>query len=204
MIFGTHPRLPVLFRQPEPPAKDRPGPAPVPSGFAPRLFEGFDAPARERAALDRGVDFSARSTSFFLEGRDFAPRFRFAPINARTLASSLRPSNADFSRPTRHACAVALVEHPIRQLTAKVRPFVRVDARQFLAATKRRDLHSPPVKWMPTIGDRRKTKTVCGMSVAGRGGRGTQRDARCADMWRATYPHICVGCGYVAACSRSA
>ena len=24
-----------------------------------------------------------------------------------------------------------------------------------------------------------------------------------ADMWRATYPHICVGCGYVTAWSRS-
>jgi hypothetical protein len=50
-------------------------------------------------------------------------------------------------------------------LTAKVRPFVRVNARQFLASTKRRDLHRPPVQWMPTIGDRRKTKTVCRMSV---------------------------------------
>jgi hypothetical protein len=73
--------------------------------------------------------------------------------------------DADLRLPKRHACAVAFVEHPIRQLTAKVRPFVRVDASQFLATPKRRDLQRPPVQRMPTIGDRRKTKTVCRMSV---------------------------------------
>ena len=73
--------------------------------------------------------------------------------------------NADLGRPERHAGTVALVEHPIRQLAAKVRPLVRVNARQFLATPKRRDLQHPPEQRMPTIGDRRKTKTVCRMSV---------------------------------------
>jgi hypothetical protein len=82
--------------------------------------------------------------------------------NAGKLVETL---DADLGLPERHARAVALVEHPIRQLAAKVRPFVRVDARQFLAAPKPRDLPRPPEQWMPTIGDRRKTKTVCRMSV---------------------------------------
>jgi hypothetical protein len=84
--------------------------------------------------------------------------------------------DADLGLPKRHACAVALIEHPIRQLAGKVRPFVRVDAGQFLAATKRRDLQRPPEQWMPTIGDRRKAKTVCRMSVVGPAGRGTRTD----------------------------
>jgi hypothetical protein len=54
--------------------------------------------------------------------------------NAGELTETL---NADLGRPKRHARAVALVEHPIRQLSAKVRPLVRVDARQVFAATKR-------------------------------------------------------------------
>jgi hypothetical protein len=45
--------------------------------------------------------------------------------------------DADLGLPKRHARAVALVKHPIRQFAAKVRPLVRVDARQFLAAAKR-------------------------------------------------------------------
>ncbi len=36
----------------------------------------------------------------------------------------------------RHARAVALVEHPIRQLAAKVGSFMRVNAHQFLAAAE--------------------------------------------------------------------
>jgi hypothetical protein len=82
--------------------------------------------------------------------------------NAGKLVETL---DADLGLPERHARAVALVEHPVRQLAAKVRPFVRVDARQFLAAPKRRDLQRPPEQRMPTIGDRRKAKTVCRMSV---------------------------------------
>jgi hypothetical protein len=45
--------------------------------------------------------------------------------------------NADLGQPERHAGAVAFVEHPGRQLTAKIRPLVRVDARQILAASER-------------------------------------------------------------------
>jgi hypothetical protein len=67
--------------------------------------------------------------------------------------------------PECHVRAVALVEHPIRQLATKVRPFVRVNARQFFATSKRRDLQHPSEQRMPTIGDRRNTKTVCRMSV---------------------------------------
>jgi len=73
----------------------------------------------------------------------------------------VEPLDADLGLPERHARAVALVEHPIWQLAAKVRPLIRVDARQFLAAAKRRNLQRPSEQWMPTIGDRRKTKTVC-------------------------------------------
>jgi hypothetical protein len=59
--------------------------------------------------------------------------------------------DADLGLPECHACAVAVVEHPIRQLPAKVRPLARVDACQFLAASKRRDLQSPSEQRMPTI-----------------------------------------------------
>jgi hypothetical protein len=46
----------------------------------------------------------------------------------------------DLGWPQRHAGAIALIEHPVRQLAANVRSFVCVYARQFLAAAKRRDL----------------------------------------------------------------
>lgn len=48
--------------------------------------------------------------------------------------------NADLGRSERHARAVAGVEHPVRELAAKIRPLVRIDARQCLAAAERRDL----------------------------------------------------------------
>jgi hypothetical protein len=54
--------------------------------------------------------------------------------NGREFVETL---NVDLGRPERHTHAVALVEHPIGQLAAKVRPLVRVDACQFLAATER-------------------------------------------------------------------
>jgi len=76
--------------------------------------------------------------------------------------------DADLGWAERHARAVALVKHPIRQLAAKVRPFIRVNARQFLATAKRRSLQRPPEQRVPAIGDRRKTKTVCRMSLIGR------------------------------------
>jgi len=42
--------------------------------------------------------------------------------------------DADLGRPKRHAGAVALVEHPVRQLAAEIRPLISVDALKFLAA----------------------------------------------------------------------
>ena len=156
--LGAHPRLPVLFRQPEPPAADRPGPPPNPSGVAPWLFEGVDAPARGRAALDRGAGFSARSTSFVLEGLDCAPRLRFALSNARTLANSLRPSmltsGAQASCPSSSSRRTSNSATRGKGQAARPR-----DARQFLAATKRRDLQRPSEQRMPTIGNRRQTET---------------------------------------------
>lgn len=54
--------------------------------------------------------------------------------NTRQLVETF---DADLGLPERHARAVALVKHPVRQLTAKVRPLIRVDARQLLAAAER-------------------------------------------------------------------
>jgi hypothetical protein len=65
----------------------------------------------------------------------------------------------------RHARAVALVKHPIRQLAAKVRPFIRVNARQFLATAKRRDLQRPPEQMGAS--DRRSSQNENGMQNVG-------------------------------------
>jgi hypothetical protein len=73
--------------------------------------------------------------------------------------------NADLRRPERHAGAVAFVKHPVRQLTAKVRPLIGVDASQILAAPEWRYLQRSPEQRVPTIRNRRKTKTVCRMSL---------------------------------------
>jgi hypothetical protein len=45
--------------------------------------------------------------------------------------------DADLRPPERHAGAVAFVKHPVRQFTAKIRPLIRVDACQILAASER-------------------------------------------------------------------
>ncbi len=52
--------------------------------------------------------------------------------------------DADLRQPQRHAGAIAFVEHPIGKLAAKIRPLVRVDAREVLAAPERRHLQRPP------------------------------------------------------------
>jgi hypothetical protein len=52
----------------------------------------FEVPAREPTELDFDAAFSALPFSFVFEERDRAPRFRFAPNDARTAASSFRPS----------------------------------------------------------------------------------------------------------------
>ena len=92
----------------------------------------------------------------------------------------VEPLNVDLRRAQRHAGAVALIEHPIRQLAAEIRPFIRIDARQLPAATKRRYPERPPEQRMPTIGDRRESKTICRMSLAGRADRET----------RTRHPHL--------------
>jgi hypothetical protein len=79
----------------------------------------------------------------------------------------VEPLDADLRRAQRHAGAIALIEHPIRQLAAEVRPFIRIDARQLLAAPERRYPECPAKQRMPTVGDRRESKTVCRMSLAG-------------------------------------
>jgi hypothetical protein len=81
--------------------------------------------------------------------------------NGRQLIETL---DADLGPPERHARAIAGVKHPVRELAAKIRSLVRIDARQRLAAAKRRDLQRSPEQWMPGVGNRRKTKTVCRMS----------------------------------------
>jgi hypothetical protein len=68
----------------------------------------------------------------------------------------VEPVDADLRQPERHADAVAFVEHPVRQLAAKIRPFVRVDARQRLAASEWRDLQRSTEQRMPTIGNGRE------------------------------------------------
>jgi hypothetical protein len=80
----------------------------------------------------------------------------------------VEPLDADLQRTQRHAGAIACVEHPVRQLAAQIRPLLRVDAAQRLAASERRDLQCAAEQRMPTVGDRRESKTVCRMSIAGR------------------------------------
>jgi hypothetical protein len=82
----------------------------------------------------------------------------------------VKPFDTDLGRPERHAGAVALVEHPVRQLTTKIGSLVRIDARQCLAASEWGDLQRSSKQRMPAIGNRRKPKTVCRMSLAGRDG----------------------------------
>jgi hypothetical protein len=80
----------------------------------------------------------------------------------------VEPVDADLRRTERHAGAIACVEHPVRQLAAQIRPLLCVDAAQRLAAPERRDLQRAAEQRMPAVGNRRESKTVCRMSVAGR------------------------------------
>ena len=129
-----------------------------------------DAAARGRAAPDPDTVCSAPPFSFGCEGRDCAPRFRSPVEQVENEGKLVEPLDADLRRPQRHAGAVALIEHPIWQLAAEVRPFIRIDARQLLAAPKRRYPEGSPEQRMPPVGDRRESKTVktvCRMSLAG-------------------------------------
>ena len=86
--------------------------------------------------------------------------------------------DADLRQPQRHAGAIPFVEHPVRQLAAKIRPLVGVDARQILAAPERRHPQRPPEQRVPGIGDPRSAKSVSRMSIAGPCGRERRRPPR--------------------------
>ena len=75
--------------------------------------------------------------------------------NAENGSQLVETLNADLRRPERHAGAVALVEHPVRELATEVRPLVCIDAAQRFAAAKWRDLQRSPEQRMPPVGDRR-------------------------------------------------
>lgn len=82
-------------------------------------------------------------------------------------AKLMQSLQANLRRAERHAAAVGFVEHPVRQLTAKVRALVRIDALQILAAPEGRYLERPTKQRMPAIGDPRQPQTVCRMSRVG-------------------------------------
>lgn len=84
-----------------------------------------------------------------------------APLPIRTecrkhAGKLVEPLDTDLGRPERHADAVAFVEHPVRQLTAKIGPLVRIDARQCLAASEWGHLQRSPKQRMPAISNRRE------------------------------------------------
>ena len=84
-----------------------------------------------------------------------------APLPIRAECSKhagklVEPLDTDLGRPERHADAIAFVEHPIWQFTAKVRPLMRIDARQCLAAAEWGHLQRSPKQRMPAIDNRRE------------------------------------------------
>jgi hypothetical protein len=72
----------------------------------------------------------------------------------QTFDADLRPAQG-------HSRAVALIEHPGRQLAAKVSPLVGVDALQVFPASMRRYLQRFPKQRMPGIRDPGGPETVC-------------------------------------------
>jgi hypothetical protein len=68
----------------------------------------------------------------------------------------VQPFDANLGGAERHAGAIALVEHPVGQLTTKIGPLMRIDARQCLATSERRDLQGSPEQRMPAISNRRE------------------------------------------------
>ena len=69
--------------------------------------------------------------------------------------------DADLRLAESHACAVARIEHPSRQFTANVWPFVRVDTLHILPAAVGRYLQRLPEQGVPGIGNPGSAKTVC-------------------------------------------
>lgn len=93
---------------------------------------------------------------------------RSSPFERRQeSAKVIKGRQTDLWQTQCHATAVSLVEHPVRQLTAKVRPFVRVDTLQILAAPEGRYLECTTKQRVPAISDPRKPQTVCRMSRVG-------------------------------------
>ena len=191
MISGdlaAHRRLPCSSTscRPSPglPAEDRPGPRPVPACLC-STGTGRSRRSSSRTSCPRLRCWLLRTVLLLLVGRTgvCAP-LRCAPSSSKHGGQLVEPLDADLRRPERHADAIAFVEHPVRQLAAQIRPLLRVDARQRLAAPERRDLQRSSEQRMPAIGNGRESKTVCRMSVAGRGGHGTETDARRTDRAR--------------------
>ncbi len=106
----------------------------------------------------------------------------------------VEPLDTDLGQPKRHTNAIAFVEHPIWQFTAKVRPLVSIDARQCLAAPESGHLQRTSEQRMPAIDNRREPQSVCRMSLVGPGVPGTRRDRRRAD--RASAPVAPAGQGH--------
>ena len=52
----------------------------------------------------------------------------------QNLGKLIQPANADLSWAKRHACAVALIKHPVREFAAMATPLLRKDALQVFAA----------------------------------------------------------------------
>jgi hypothetical protein len=56
----------------------------------------------------------------------------------------IQAANADLSWAKRHACAVALIKHPVREFAAMATPLLRKNALQVFAAPERRYLQRSP------------------------------------------------------------
>jgi len=56
----------------------------------------------------------------------------------------IQATNADLSWAKRHACAVALIKHPVREFAAMATPLLRKNALQVFAAPERRYLQRSP------------------------------------------------------------
>ena len=56
----------------------------------------------------------------------------------------IQAANADLSSAKRHACAVALIKHPVREFAAMTTPLLRENALQVFAAPERRYLQRSP------------------------------------------------------------
>jgi hypothetical protein len=56
----------------------------------------------------------------------------------------IQAADADLGWAKRHACAIALIKHPVRKFAAMARPLFSKNTLQILAAPERRYLHRSP------------------------------------------------------------